>query len=124
MLINLGSRSAANVFATNPRPGITGVLSIANGGTGADTAAEARAALGAAAVSHSHNYAGSSSVGGPATSANKVNVPVGTVLFSTSSSSTFFSSCFGGTWTVVGNVDAIVGGSSTLKLYMFRKTAS
>ena len=124
MLINLGSRSAANVFASNPRPGITGVLSIANGGTGADTAAEARAALGAAAVSHSHNYAGSSSVGGPATSANKVNVPVGTVLFSTSSSSTFFSSCFGGTWTVVGNVDAIVGGSSTLKLYMFRKTAS
>ena len=124
MLINLGSRSAANVFASNPRPGITGVLSIANGGTGADTAAEARTALGAAAASHTHNYAGSSSSGGPATSANKVNVPVGTVLFSTSSSSTFFSSCFGGTWTVVGNVDAIVGGSSTLKLYMFRKTAS
>ena len=124
MLINLGSRSAANVFANNPRPGITGVLSIANGGTGADTAAEARTALGAAAASHTHNYAGSSSSGGPATSANKVNVPVGTVLFSTSSSSTFFSSCFGGTWTVVGNVDAIVGGSSTLKLYMFRKTAS
>ena len=77
-----------------------------------------------AAKSHTHNYAGSSSAGGAAISANKVNVPVGTVLFSTSSSSTFFSSCFGGTWTVVGNVDAIVGGSSTLKLYMFRKTAS
>ena len=124
MLINLGSTSAAPVFASNPRPGITGILSIAHGGTGAATAADARTALGAAAASHTHNYAGSSSAGGAAISANKVNVPVGTVLFSTSSSSTFFSSCFGGTWTVVGNVDAIVGGSSTLKLYMFRKTAS
>ena len=124
MLINLGSTSAAPVFASNPRPGITGILSIAHGGTGAATAADARTALGAAAASHTHNYAGSSSAGGAAISANKVNVPVGTVLFSTSSSSTFFSSCFGGTWTVVGNVDAIVGGSSTLKLYMFKKTAS
>ena len=80
--------------------------------------------IGAAAKSHTHNYAGASSPGGAATSANKVNVPVGTVLFSTSSSATFFSSCFGGTWTVVGNVDAIVGSSSTLTLYMFRKTAA
>ena len=77
-----------------------------------------------AAKSHTHKYAGSSSAGGAATSANKVNVPVGTILFSTSSSSTFFSSCFGGTWTVVGNVDASINGKSTLKLYMFRKTAA
>ena len=131
MLVNLGSTSAASVFAASPRPGITGTLSIAHGGTGATTAAAARTALGitpanigAAATSHTHNYAGSSSAGGAATSANKVNVPVGTVLFSTSSSSTFFSSCFGGTWTVVGNVDASINGTSTLTLYMFRKTAA
>ena len=124
MLVNLGSTSAASVFAASPRPGVTGTLPISRGGTGATTAAAARTALGAAASSHTHKYAGSSSAGGAATSANRVNVPVGTILFSTSSSSTFFSSCFGGTWTVVGNVDAIVGGSSTLTLYMFRKTAS
>lgn len=34
MLTNLGSTSAANVFAGSPRPGITGTLSIAHGGTG------------------------------------------------------------------------------------------
>ena len=131
MLVNLGTTAAASVFATSPRPGVTGTLPIANGGTGATSAAAARTALGitpanigAAATSHTHNYAGSSSAGGAATSANKVNVPVGTVLFSTSSSSTFFSSCFGGTWTVVGNVDASINGTSTLTLYMFRKTAA
>ena len=46
MLTNLGSTSAASVFAASPRPGITGTLGIANGGTGATTAAAARTALG------------------------------------------------------------------------------
>ena len=81
-----------------------------------------------AASSHTHNYAGSSSAGGAATSANKVPVPVGTVLFSTSNSTTFFNACFGGTWTIVGNlvanIDAASGADSTLTLYMFRKTAA
>ena len=81
-----------------------------------------------AASSHTHNYAGSSSAGGAANSALKVNVPVGTVLFSTSNSTTFFNACFGGTWTIVGNVvaniDAASGADSTLTLYMFRKTAA
>ena len=79
-------------------------------------------AIGAAAASHTHKYAGSSSAGGAANSANRVPVPVGTVLFSTSSSTTFFNSCFGGTWEIVGNIDAIVGNGTTLTLYMFRKT--
>ena len=81
-----------------------------------------------AASNHTHNYAGSSSAGGAATSANKVPVPVGTVLFSTSNSTTFFNACFGGTWTIVGNlvanIDAASGADSTLTLYMFRKTAA
>lgn len=34
MLVNLGTTSAASVFAASPRPGITGTLSIAHGGTG------------------------------------------------------------------------------------------
>ena len=51
MLTNLGSTSAANVFAASPRPGVTGTLGIANGGTGATTAAAARTALGAASTS-------------------------------------------------------------------------
>ena len=78
--------------------------------------------IGAATSSHTHNYAGSSSAGGAANSANRVPVPVGTVLFATSSSTTFFNSCFGGTWEIVGNIDAIVGNGTTLTLYMFRKT--
>ena len=125
MLVNLGSTSAASVFAASPRPGITGTLSIAHGGTGATTAAAARSALGAAAASHTHNYAGSSSAGGAATVANKINLPVGTTLFATSSSATFFSATLGGTWTVVGNIDTIVVSSGTaLTLYLHRKTAS
>lgn len=77
-----------------------------------------------AASNHTHNYAGSGSAGGAANSANRVPVPVGTVLFSVSSTTTFFNSCFGGTWEVVGNVDAIVDTGTTLTLYMFRKTAA
>ena len=78
--------------------------------------------IGAASSSHTHNYAGSSSAGGAANSANRVPVPVGTVLFAASSSTTFFNSCFGGTWEIVGNIDAVVGNATTLTLYLFRKT--
>ena len=34
MLVNLGSTSAASVFAASPKPGVTGTLPVANGGTG------------------------------------------------------------------------------------------
>lgn len=59
-----------------------------------------------------------------ANSATKVAVPVGTVMFSMSSTSTFFSTCFGGTWEVVGNLDATVNGEggAEITLYMFKKT--
>ena len=81
------------------------------------------ATIGAAAASHTHNYAGSSSAGGAATSAVKVPVPVGTVMFSMSSTTTFFSACFGGTWEVVGNLDATINGEggTEITLYMFKK---
>lgn len=46
MLINLASAVASNVFQTSPSPGVTGVLSIANGGTGANTISAACKALG------------------------------------------------------------------------------
>ena len=48
MLVNLGSTTAASVFAASPRPGVTGTLPVARGGTGATTAAAARTNLGAA----------------------------------------------------------------------------
>lgn len=38
MLINLGSTTAASVFTASPRPGVTGKLGVANGGTGLTTA--------------------------------------------------------------------------------------
>ena len=93
-------------------------------GSAAKTVNITPSAIGAAASSHTHKYAGSSSAGGAATSALKVNVPVGTILFSTSTSTTFFRNCFGGTWTIVGNMDAVVSASNVVKIYMFRKTAS
>ena len=37
MLTNLASTTAANVLAASPRPGVTGVLPVANGGTGSST---------------------------------------------------------------------------------------
>lgn len=46
MLVNLGSTSAASVFAASPRPGITGTLGIGNGGTGATSKSGARTNLG------------------------------------------------------------------------------
>lgn len=67
---NLVRPNAANLY---------GVTAIEHGGTGADNAAAARtnlgitpANIGAAASSHTHNYAGSSSAGGSATSAVKL----------------------------------------------------
>lgn len=41
MLVNLGSTSAASVMQASPRPGVTGTLPVANGGSGATTAASA-----------------------------------------------------------------------------------
>lgn len=38
MLVNLGSTTAASVFAASPRPGVTGTLPVAQGGTGKTTA--------------------------------------------------------------------------------------
>lgn len=46
MLVNLGSTSAASVFAASPRPGVTGTLPIGNGGTGATSKSGARTNLG------------------------------------------------------------------------------
>lgn len=51
---------------------LNGTLPISKGGTGATTASQARANLGAAPSNHTHNYAGSSTVGGSATSAEKL----------------------------------------------------
>lgn len=46
MLVNLGSTSAASVFQTSPRPGVTGILPLSNGGLGSNTAAGGRSTLG------------------------------------------------------------------------------
>lgn len=46
MLINLGSTTAASVFAASPRPGVTGTLAVTNGGTGATNAKAALTNLG------------------------------------------------------------------------------
>lgn len=45
MLTNLASTTAASVFQASPRPGVTGTLGIANGGTGQTTVKNAINAL-------------------------------------------------------------------------------
>ena len=50
LLVNLGSTTAASVFAASPRPGITGTLTISHGGTGATTAAGVLTNLGITAT--------------------------------------------------------------------------
>ena len=73
MLTNLGSTTAASVFAASPRPGITGTLGVGHGGTGKTTVtannflvgngtsalvekepAQVRTLISAAASDHSH----------------------------------------------------------------------
>lgn len=64
ILTNLGSTSSASFNGTaNITPGITGTLSIAHGGTGATTAADARNNIGAAASNHSHSVVTTSANG-------------------------------------------------------------
>lgn len=53
--VALGTTTAATFDGTaNIAPGVTGILGIAHGGTGATTADDARTNLGAAATSHTH----------------------------------------------------------------------
>lgn len=65
MLVNLGSTSAASVFAASPRPGITGTLGIAHGGTGttAQTAKRLCFTTDAAGITSGYHYADSTHVG-------------------------------------------------------------
>ena len=46
MLVNLGSTAADLVFKSAPRPGVTGILPLSNGGLGSNTAAGGRSTLG------------------------------------------------------------------------------
>ena len=74
-----------------------------------------------------HKYAGSESDGGPANSAKvatvaeTVKVPAGTILMSISDS-TNFGTMFGGTWTCIGTLEALVG-TNSLTLYVYQKNA-
>ena len=74
-----------------------------------------------------HKYAGSETDGGPANSAKvatvaeTVKVPAGTILMSISDS-TNFGTMFGGTWTCIGTLEALVG-TNSLTLYVYQKNA-
>ena len=85
------------------------------------------AGIGAAADNHTHKYAGSDTSGGAANSAKvatvaeTVKVPAGTILMSISDS-TNFGTMFGGTWTCIGTLEALVG-TNSLTLYVYQKNA-
>jgi hypothetical protein len=63
MLVNLASTTAANVFAASPRPGVTGTLPIANGGTGATSLTANRLLyVSSSAITASNIYVGSTTI--------------------------------------------------------------
>lgn len=64
---------AAKAEHTHSFEDMTDVNPVSKGGTGGSTPEEARANLQAAAANHTHNYAGSTSSGGAANSANMLN---------------------------------------------------
>lgn len=64
LLVNLSRTTATNIFTSSPRPGVTGTLSITNGGTGATTPANARANLG---ISSATSFAGTLGTNGTIT---------------------------------------------------------
>ena len=53
-----------------------------------------------------------------------INAPLGTIMYSVNSPANTFTGLLGGTWDVVGNIQALVGDSETITLYMFKKTGS
>ena len=61
MLVNLGSTSAASVFAASPRPGVTGTLPVARGGTGVTSLDALKTALGGISVLPLSSYSGTHS---------------------------------------------------------------
>lgn len=52
VLVNLGSTSAASVFAASPRPGVTGTLPVARGGTGVTSLSALATAIGASTIKY------------------------------------------------------------------------
>ncbi len=64
MLVNLGSTAAASPLQASPRPGVTGVLGTANGGTGG-TLPVANGGTGATTVAAARNALGLGNTAGP-----------------------------------------------------------
>lgn len=73
LLINLASASATGIFQANPRPGVTGVLGLANGGLGKDFSA----AAGANAGFHNSIFRGKN-LGSSLTAAQSAQITAGT----------------------------------------------
>lgn len=83
------------------------------------------AGIGAAAKSHTHTISQITDIASAevakANYAKTVNAPAGTILMSISNS-TNFGAMFGGTWTCIGTLEALVG-SNSLTLYVYQKNA-
>lgn len=61
-LVNLASTSSANMYASAPRPGVTGVLPVANGGTGATSLANVNVGSASSATKATNDGSGNNIV--------------------------------------------------------------
>ena len=122
-----GAATSANKVNNSLTISCNGTTAATFDGSAAKSVNITPASIGAATTTHGHKYAGSTSDGGPANSAKvatvaeTVEVPAGTILMSISDS-TNFGAMFGGTWTCIGTLEALVG-SNSLTLYVYQKNA-
>lgn len=107
MRINLSSTSAANVFQSSPKPGVEGILSVANGGTGKASLDSGKALIGNGADTVTlRNIYTKTSAGTLewASANNEYLLTKGAVAYwngayaGTSSNITYVSTIKGGTW--------------------------
>lgn len=90
ILTDLGSSSAANVMQASPRPGVTGILAMANGGLGVDFSAADGAGF------HNSIHRGKY-LGNALTEAQSASIIAGT-----------FDDMFVGDYWTIGNVDYVI----------------
>lgn len=108
MLVNVGSNTAANVFAASPSPGVTGTLAVGNGGTGVSELTAGYALIGdgtnAVKFREIRNNTSQGALGWTAAATDTTLVTTNTIAYwngayqGTTSNLKYLGTVVGGTW--------------------------